>query len=102
MKDILEAYDEPKPAATTIATLLKRMRDKGYIDYEVCGKSRRYYALISKDDYFGKHFRGLIKNFFGNSASTFASFFTRATNLSTSELEQLREIIDEEIKKKQK
>lgn len=28
MKDLLEAYPEPKPATTTVATLLKRMIDK--------------------------------------------------------------------------
>ena len=28
MKDLIQAYDEPKPATTTIATLLKRIKDK--------------------------------------------------------------------------
>ena len=31
MKDLLEQYPDPKPAVTTVATLLKRMNDKGYI-----------------------------------------------------------------------
>lgn len=101
MKDLIDAYDEPKPASTTIATLLKRVRDKGFIDYKVYGKSREYYPLVTKADYFGKHVRGLIQNFFGNSTSTFASFFTRATDMTASELEELRKVIDEEIKKKQ-
>lgn len=101
MKDILEAYEAPKPATTTIATLLKRIRDKGFIDYETAGKSRKYYPLVSKSDYFGKHFRGLLQNFFGNSASRFASFFTQSTDLSKDELEALRAVIDEEIKKKE-
>jgi predicted transcriptional regulator len=100
MKDILEAYEEPKPATTTIATLLKRIRDKGFIDYETFGKARKYYPLVSKSDYFGTHFRGLLQNFFGNSASRFASFFTQSTDLSKEELEALRAVIDEEIKKK--
>lgn len=101
MKDILEAYEVPKPATTTMATLLKRIRDKGFIDYETFGKSRKYYPLVSKSDYFGKHFRGLLQNFFGNSASRFASFFTQSTDLSKEELEALRAVIDEEIKKKE-
>lgn len=101
MKDILEAYEEPKPATTTIATLLKRIRDKGFIDYKTFGKSRKYYPLVSKSDYFGKHFRGLLQNFFGNSASRFASFFTQSTDLTKDELEALRAVIDEEIKKKE-
>lgn len=100
MKDFIEQYDDPKPATTTIATLLKRMKDKGFIDYKVFGKSREYFPLVSKSEYFSKHFRGLINNFFGNSAATFASFFTQATDLSAEELEALRKEIDEEIKKK--
>ena len=34
MKDLLESYPEPKPATTTVATLLKRMIGKGFIDYK--------------------------------------------------------------------
>ncbi len=34
MKDLLEAYPEPKPATTTIATLLKRMIDKQFVAYK--------------------------------------------------------------------
>ena len=100
MKDIIGEYDTPKPAASTIATLLKRMQDKGYVDYKVYGNSRQYFPLVNKADYFTIHFRGLIQNFFGNSASKFASFFTRATDLSTEELEALRKVIDEELEKK--
>lgn len=102
MKDLIEEYEEPKPAQTTIATLLKRIKDKGYIDYKVHGKSREYYPLISKSDYFGTHFRSMITNFFGSSASTFASFFTKATDLTAEELEELRKVIDEELEKKKK
>lgn len=100
MKDILEVYQDPKPATTTIATLLKRMSGKGYVSYNLYGKSREYYPLVKKKDYFSKHVNGLIKNFFNDSATQFASFFTKETNLSKDELESLKEIIDKEIKKK--
>ncbi len=33
MKDLLEAYPHPKPATTTVATLLKRMIDKKFVAY---------------------------------------------------------------------
>jgi len=102
MKDLLDAFPEPKPATTTVATLLKRMADKGFIEYTLYGKSREYYPLVKKTDYFSKHVNGLIKNFFNDSASQFASFFTSETNLSTSELEELKKIVDQELLKKQK
>ena len=102
MKDLLEAYPEPKPATTTIATLLKRMTDKKFVAYTLFGNSREYYPLVKKSDYFSKHVNGLIKNFFNDSASQFASFFTKATDLSEKELEELKKIIDVELQKKKK
>ncbi|MDT7832316.1 BlaI/MecI/CopY family transcriptional regulator [Flavobacteriaceae bacterium S356] len=102
MKDLLEDFPEPKPATTTVATLLKRMTQKEFINYKTIGKSREYFPLVKKSDYFSKHVNGLIKNFFNNSASQFASFFTSETDLSNEELEALRKIIDEQIKHNKK
>jgi predicted transcriptional regulator len=102
MKDLLEAFPEPKPKTTTVATLLKRMIDKDFVAYREFGNSREYYPLVPKTAYFSKHVNGLISNFFNNSASQFASFFTKETNLSQTELEELKNIIDSEILKKKK
>ena len=100
MKDLLDAYTEPKPATTTVATLLKRMADKKFVGYKLFGKSREYFPMVKKKDYFSKHVNGNIKNFFNDSASQFASFFTKETNLSKEELEELKAIIDQELKNK--
>jgi len=102
MKDIIDLYPEPKPASTTIATLLKRMQDKGFVGYELFGNSRQYYPIIKKENYFSKHVKDIVKNYFGNSPLQFASFFTTNTNLSTQELEELKQLIDQQIKKKKK
>lgn len=100
MKDLIQAYPDPKPAPTTVATLLKRMQDKNFVDYKQYGRSRQYFALVKKKDYFSRQVNGLIKNFFNDSASQFASFFTREANLSKEELEDLKSLIDREIKNK--
>ncbi|KOS06512.1 penicillinase repressor [Flavobacterium akiainvivens] len=102
MKDLLDLFPEPKPAATTVATLLKRMTEKGFVNYREYGKSREYYPTVEKSDYFSKQVNGMIKNFFNNSAAQFASFFTKETEMSAAELEELRRIIDSEIEKKMK
>ncbi len=99
MKDIIDCYPEPKPATTTVATLLKRMQDKEVIAYDVFGNSRRYYPLIKKEEYFKKHVNKIVKDFFGNSALQFASFFTTSGNFSTKELEELKKIVEKEIDK---
>ncbi|MFP5437333.1 MAG: BlaI/MecI/CopY family transcriptional regulator [Bacteroidia bacterium] len=97
MKDLIEAFPDPKPAATTVATLLRRMADKGFVGYKEYGKSREYYPMVKKSDYFSGQVNGMIKSFFNNSAAQFASFFTKETNLSDAELKELRAIIDKEL-----
>jgi BlaI family penicillinase repressor len=102
MKDLLEAFPDPKPATTTVATLLKRMSDKGFVGYNTYGNVREYFPLVKKSDYFSVHLKGLIKNFFNNSSAQFASFFTSETNLSEKELQELKKIVDQQLKKKKK
>lgn len=97
MKELLEAYPAPKPAATTVATLLKRMTDKGLVGYQEYGNSRQYYPLVSQQTYFGTHVKNLITKFFNNSAAQFASFFTTQTDLSAAELEALKKIIEQQL-----
>ena len=102
LKNILDEFPEPKPATTTIVTLLKRMIDKGFVGYNQHGSNREYFPLVKKTDYFAKNLNILIKDFFNNSASQFASFFTNETNLSLSELEELKRLVEKRIENKQK
>ncbi|TRO66368.1 BlaI/MecI/CopY family transcriptional regulator [Christiangramia sabulilitoris] len=100
MKELLEAYPDPKPALTTVATLLKRMQDKNFVDYIQKGRSREYFPKVSKKKYFSKQMNGMIKNFFNDSTAQFASFFTTESDLSEKELRELRELIDRQLKNK--
>jgi len=100
IRDLLNEFPDPKPASTTVLTLLKRMIDKGFVSYKLFGNSREYYPLIKKTDYFSDHINGLIKDFFNNSTAQFASFFTNETNMSQDELKELRDMVDKKIASK--
>lgn len=100
MKDLLESFPEPKPAVTTVATLLKRMQEKGFIAYRTFGNSREYYALVAKETYFSGHVSDLIRNYFEDSSLRFASFFAKSGKLTRKELQSLRDLIDNEIERK--
>jgi BlaI family transcriptional regulator, penicillinase repressor len=97
LKDLLEAYPDPKPAPTTTSTLLNRMQKKKFVDYDSKGKSRLYFPLVSKENYCVTHIQELIKNFFDGSPARFAYFFAQQINLSPKELEELKSIIEDRI-----
>jgi BlaI family penicillinase repressor len=97
IRDLLNEFPDPKPASTTVLTLLKRMIDKGFVSYKQYGNSREYFPLIKKADYFSDHLNGLIKDFFNNSTTQFASFFTNETDMNAEELKELRDMVDKKI-----
>jgi BlaI family penicillinase repressor len=97
IRDLLKEFPDPKPAPTTVLTLLKRMIDKGFVSYKLYGNSREYYPLIKKADYFSDHINVLIKDFFNNSTAQFASFFTNETDMNQEELKELRDLVDKKI-----
>jgi len=100
IRDLLNEFPDPKPAPTTVLTLLKRMIDKGFVSYKLYGNSREYYPLIKKTDYFSDHINLLIKDFFNNSTAQFASFFTNETEMNQEELKELRDLVDKKISAK--
>jgi hypothetical protein len=72
------------------------MIDKDFVAYQ-SWNSREYYPLVKRTTI---SLNTLInQEFFNDSASQFASFFTNETNLSAKELEELRKIVDSFKKK---
>ena len=102
LKDIIEQYPEPRPAYTTVSTVVRVLVKKKAIGFNTYGKINEYYPLIKKSDYTKKYMSTLVQNFFNNSPKQFASFFTKESDLSVSELEELKTLIDQQISEKQK
>ena len=102
LKDIIDALPDPKPAYPTVSTVIRVMVQKGFVGYRTYGKSREYYPLIEKKAYFNTHFRGMVKNFFGSSWKGFAAFFAKDSELTLEELQEIREVIDQQIEDKKK
>jgi len=97
LKELIISYPEPQPAKTTIATLLKRMQKKGYVDYQLFGNSRQYFALIGREDYFSIYFKEIISHHFNASIPEFTLFLTKMLKLERNELNTLKKTIDKEV-----
>ena len=100
IKDILDKLPKPKPAYNTVSTIVRILEKKGFVGYKAYGKTHEYFPLVSKPVYRKSFFTGILKNYFENSYQSLTSFFTREQNLSLDELEEIRNLIDEEIAKK--
>lgn len=97
LKDIVAEFPEPKPAYTTISTVVRVLVRKEFLKFETFGKVRQYYPRISKDTYFKKHMKEVIGNFFNGSPSKFASFFTNDEDLKLTDLEKMKIMLEDKI-----
>ncbi len=98
LKDVVDQFPEPKPAYTTVSTVIRVLVKKGFIGYNAYGKIHEYYPLVSKSDYFQNHVKSIINNFYHGSASEFAISFAN-DQLNLTELEEVQRMIEEKIKK---
>ena len=98
--DILDRYQEPKPAYTTIATYLKVLYEKGYLDFHKDkgqGKTHRYVPLVTRAEYTRRTMQEVKKNFFGGSLKHMLSYFVREENLSSDEVRDLLEMVNDSM-----
>ena len=100
LKDIVEQFPEPKPAYTTVSTVIRVLVKKGFIGFNTYGKVNEYFARVSKRSYAKNYFSGVFKSFFDQSASSFTSFFTKEAELSLTDLEEMKLIIEKQIKER--
>jgi BlaI family transcriptional regulator, penicillinase repressor len=98
LKDIVEKFSSPKPAYTTVSTVIRVLVKKGFIGFKTYGKVNEYYPKVTKEAYFKRQLKPMLSSYFSESPSSFASYFTES-KLSLSELEEIRKLIDDRIKK---
>ncbi|HTR29229.1 MAG TPA: BlaI/MecI/CopY family transcriptional regulator [Puia sp.] len=89
LKDIVDGTPEPRPHPNTIATLLKILVEKGFVEFDVQGRNNCYRALVSKSDYGKSSANQLVKGYFEGSAAKLVSQFVSDKTLSLQELEDL-------------
>ncbi|MFI3322286.1 MAG: BlaI/MecI/CopY family transcriptional regulator [Rikenellaceae bacterium] len=96
LSELIDDVPEPRPAYTTISTIVRILVSKEFVGYTKYGRNFQYYPLISKEDYAQQALNRVKLNFFGNSTSSMISFFAKKEKLSKEEMEELRELIEQE------
>ena len=100
IKDILTHLPDPKPAYNTVSTIVRILEKKEFVGYKAYGNTHEYFPLIDKAEYTKKFLNYFVKDYFSNSYKQLVSFFAGKENLSIEEMEEIRKLIDEEIKSK--
>jgi BlaI family transcriptional regulator, penicillinase repressor len=94
IKAFLEQMNEPLPPYTTLASTIKNLEKKGYVQSRQVGNSYLYSAAIKQSEYKKKFVGSLVKNHFDNSYKELVNFFVEQKKLSPDELKEIISMIE--------
>lgn len=97
--DVIEKLPGPKPAYTTVATVIKVLEKKGYVNHRTYGNTHVYFPVITKKEYTQHLLKDAFKGLFNNSLQQLVSFFVKEKDADVKELEELKQLIEKEIEK---
>lgn len=94
IKDIIDQLEEPKPPYTTVASVVKNLNAKGYLNTKRYANVNVYSPKIKEDEY-KKHFlKNVVQDYFDNSYKELVSFFVKEQNISSKDLDDIMKIIE--------
>lgn len=93
IRDVIPLLPDPKPHYNSVATMVKILEDKGFLDHLAVGNMNCYFPVVSRDEYQKHAMKDIVSKYFDNSYPRMLAFFAKEQNLSDEELTEILEII---------
>ena len=92
VRELLDLYAEPKPHFNTLSTMVRTLEANGYVTHKAYGNSYQYYPIVSREDYAGSSFKGIVSSYFNNSYLNAVSALVKEEKIS---IDDLKDLIDQ-------
>jgi len=99
VKTFLQEMTEPKPPYTTLASTIKNLEKKGFVNSRLLGNTYIYSPLVTAESYKHTFMQGFIQNYFNNSYKEMVNFFVKQKKLKQKDLQEIIEMIESNQKK---
>ena len=93
VKSFMESMEEPAPY-TTVASTIKNLERKGYLQSRLVGNAYLYQPAVSEEEYKKKFMGNVVKDYFDNSYKELVNFFVEQKKLSAKELKEIINMIE--------
>lgn len=94
VKDIVNSMEEPRPPYTTVASVVRNLEQKGYLNSKKYGNVYVYTPKVKEDDYKAIFMSNVVSNYFSDSYKNLVSFFVKEEKISTQDLEEIIKMIE--------
>lgn len=93
-KEVLARMPKPRPAITTVSTVLRILEQKGFVGHTAYGKSHQYHPLVKKEDYGDGQVKRVVKDWYGGSLQGLVSSFVEKNDVDVAELDGLLKLLN--------
>ena len=89
IRDLIAYLPDPKPHYNTVATLVKFLEEKGFVEREPMANSFRYKVKTSEKEYRGRTVSDVVAQYYNNSYTSLVSQFVEEDKIDLDELKNL-------------
>ena len=93
IKEVIPRLPDPKPHYNSVATIVKILEEKGFLDHEAIGNVNSYFPKVTREEYQKHDMKDIVQKYFDNSYPRMLAFFAKEQNLSEDELKEILEMI---------
>jgi predicted transcriptional regulator len=101
VRKLLNELYEPDVAYTTVLTMLRSLRAKGWARVEEEGRAHRYFPAVARDSARRRSLRRLTNLLYNGSRELLLTELVSDRRLRTSDLQRLRILVDAQLKGRQ-
>lgn len=88
-------------AYTTVLTILRTLEEKGYVEHTQEGKAYRYHPAVARERAGASAVNRLLGKIYRGSPELLLTHLVSDRDLSTDDLERMRELLDERLGRKE-
>ena len=89
VRELLDLHHEPRPSRTTVATFVKLLEQKGYLNHRAESFGFVYFPIIERDEYCAHNLKSVIKQYFDNSIQNVVNFLIKSEEYSDEEAKEM-------------
>jgi len=93
VKDIIAELPDSDQPYTTVASIVRLLEKKGYVEHKSYGRMHEYTPIIARSDFRKRKLKNLVTQYFDNSFENMVSSLAREEKISPEEMEKIIEEI---------
>lgn len=82
VKEIVDLYENPKPAYNTVSTIVRILERKNFIKHKPLGRGYIYFPKVSREQYRDYLADYILKHYFDGNRNEVVSFYNSKLELS--------------------